>query len=75
MLKLVCSHKIRARSGGRGRDNHHWKRDPFHMTADGKITLCGRDCSEWLKMDDRPIAEAVADHHCCARCAKKAEAA
>lgn len=73
MFKLVCSHKTRARTGSGGRDNQHWKRDPFHLSRGDGLTLCGRDCSEWLKMDDRPIREAISDPNCCSRCWKKAE--
>lgn len=44
-------------------------RDVFHIQKSGMATLCGRDCSEWIRMDARPAAEAKADKDCCARCA------
>jgi hypothetical protein len=46
-----------------------WGRDVFHIQKSGMTTLCGRDCSEWMRMDPRPAAEAKADKDCCARCA------
>ena len=65
MFKLVCSNKPSGRN--------HGNAEMFHLTHDNVKTLCGRGCSEWVKMDDMPLQEAVSSSYCCSRCAKKSE--
>ena len=73
-LRLVCSNKPRP-SVQRGAKGHAgWGRDVFHAAKSSMATLCGRDCSEWLHLDPRPVAEALTDPHFCLRCAGKAQA-
>lgn len=56
-------------STGAGRLKQWWGRDVFHLTSDGKKTLCGRDCTEYGRLD-----EADADNvNCCERCASRAK--
>lgn len=66
MVKLVCSNKPSGRN--------HGNAELFHITSDRMKTLCGRDCSEWLTLDDKPLDDAVSNGYCCSRCAKKAAA-
>lgn len=68
-VSLTCSNKPRAATRASGKGNQWWKRDVFHVQKSGMTTLCGRDCSEWLRLDSRPAAEAKANPDCCARCA------
>lgn len=33
------------------KDAHWWKRDPYHLSEDGKLTLCGRKVEDWSEID------------------------
>lgn len=69
---LVCSNRPRpsTRTGGKG--NHWWARDVFHVSNDGRVTLCGRDCTEWLVISEQGNAREVAGRtDCCAPCSRK----
>lgn len=68
----VCSHNTRAstqnsRSYMLKTGASAWGRDPYHLLGEGKRTLCGRDCSEWLTIG--PL-ESI-DSDCCIRCASR----
>jgi len=70
LLKLVCSRTRRARTGG-GRNNEFWKREVFHVRRSDTLTHCGLDCSDWLDIEPRERNATLADHNCCARCARQ----
>lgn len=70
LLKLVCSPRIRARTGG-GRDNAWWKRDVFHIRRSETLTHCGLDCADWLDIEPRERNAALGDRNCCRRCARQ----
>ena len=65
----VCSNKPRASTRTSGKGNQWWKRDTYHAAKSGMTTFCGRDASEWIRMDRKPTAEAMADRDFCQRCA------
>lgn len=63
----VCSNKPRAATKTGKGGAHWWKREVYHLVrVDEKLTLCGRDRSEWLTIG--PISSI--DAHCCAYCAR-----
>lgn len=73
----VCSNKPKP-SVARGKGFYKtgaaiWGRDTYHAAKSGMTTFCGRDASEWLRMDRKPTAEALADNDFCKRCAAKLE--
>lgn len=70
-LKPVCSPRPRPSVQKGAKGNQWWRRDVYHMTADGRSTLCGRDCSDWLRLDCVIVIPAV-DADCCKRCAARA---
>lgn len=75
IIQPTCSHKPRpsvqnSRSYFLRTGASAWGRDVYHAQKSGITTACGRDCSEWLRMDPRPLADALADKDFCARCAK-----
>jgi hypothetical protein len=72
-LSLTCSAKPKARVQRGAKGHAGWDREPFHIQRSGITTLCGRDCSEWLRIGEREAHEAIRDPGCCRRCARKAE--
>lgn len=68
-VALTCSPRPRARTGG-GRNNEHWRREPFHIQISASETACGLDCTDWLRLEPRDLTDALSDRHCCMRCAK-----
>lgn len=42
-----------------------WGKDTWHIQKSGVKTLCGIDCSEWMRLGQIEI-----DHHLCSRCEK-----
>jgi hypothetical protein len=68
-VNLTCSANPKP-SVQRGCKGHAgWGRDVFHVQQSGMSTLCGRDCSEWLRIGPREATDALADRHICSRCA------
>jgi hypothetical protein len=72
-MHFVCTYRrsTPVQSSLRPKGHQWWLRDVFHASEDGKQTLCGRYATEWLKLDARPVAEALEDRSLCSRCAKK----
>ena len=52
--------------GGSKFGHQYWKKDVWHIQADNKKTLCGRDASNYLT-----IGPVEPDQHLCDRCRKK----
>lgn len=69
LQKLVCSNKPKPRVQRGARGHAGWGRDVFHVQRSGMTTLCGIDCSEWLRLDPKEKGDVIADPDCCARCA------
>lgn len=66
----VCTARPRpAIHSGRKGGSQWWARDVYHLRNpfDAELTLCGRDCSEWLVMGEMTVI----NHHCCKRCANE----
>jgi hypothetical protein len=71
-VRPTCSARPRASvQNNRSKGHEWWAREPFHIQKSGIATLCGRDCSEWLRLDPRDAQEALEDRNCCRRCAAK----
>lgn len=68
-VAITCSNKTRAPTQRSGKGHQWWKRDVFHVQKSGTSTMCGVDCSEWLRMDPKDKAEVIGNADCCARCA------
>ena len=70
MVLGVCSNKPRP-SVQTGRETKTgasiWGRDVWHIQKSGMSTICGIDCSEWIRLGETEI-----DWNCCERCKKKA---
>lgn len=69
----VCSNKARAATHSNGtHGNQWWKRDVYHAHSDemGDRTVCGFRDGEWLKMDVKPLLDALKDDSFCDRCSK-----
>lgn len=64
----VCSAKPRA-STQSAKGHQWWRRDVYHIRhpLDAELTLCERDCSDWLVIG--PI-DGI-DPNCCKRCAAR----
>lgn len=71
MTRFACSLKPRPRTATAARNNTWWKREPYHALASGILTECGRDASEWLRIDDISDAAALADTNLCAICKRR----
>jgi hypothetical protein len=69
LVNLTCSAKPRPSVQKGAKGNQWWKREAFHVQRSGMKTLCGRDCSEWLRMEPREAGAAKDDPNCCSRCA------
>lgn len=69
-LMAVCSNKPRPSVGTRKNGGKWWARDVYHIQQSGMTTLCGVDCSEWLRIGE--LDALTVD--CCERCAKKVAA-
>jgi hypothetical protein len=69
MLQLTCSPKPRASVQKGDKGHQFWKLDLFHVQRSGTSTLCGRDCSECLRVEPRDVAAVLEDRNCCSRCA------
>ena len=67
----TCSNKprpsVQTNRNQMGTKNGGYAKDPWHIQKSGVQTLCGIDCSEWLRM-----GEVSQDHDLCERCRKKA---
>ena len=70
-VNLTCSQKVRA-STGSARGKQWWRSEVFHIQRSGVTTLCGRDCSEWLRIGPCVVDRAISDRNCCSRCASRA---
>lgn len=70
-VPLTCSDKPRPSVHKGAKGHQWWSRDVYHVQHSDMTTLCGRDCSDWLRMEPREAAEVLEDHHLCRRCADK----
>lgn len=74
-MKIVCSNRPRPSTTTSGKGNHWWAREVFHVSNDGRVTLCGRDCTDWLVIREQANAQEVAARsECCAPCSRKISA-
>lgn len=69
-VRLTCSARPRPSVQTNHSKGHAWwARDVFHIQRSGITTLCGCDCSEWLRIEPREISAAIEDRSCCKKCA------
>lgn len=68
MVRAVCSNRPRPSVHKGAKGNQYWKRDVWHIQKSGVTTLCGIDCSEWLRIGDIEI-----DDNCCEKCRRKTQ--
>ncbi len=67
-FQTVCSAKRRAPTQS-VRGHQWWARDVYHLRMDEEhVTLCGRDCSEWLMIGDADLGGCLTDTNICKRC-------
>lgn len=69
IVNLTCSARPRPSVHNGAKGSQWWKRDVFHVQQTGTSTLCGRDCSDWLRMEPREARSAESDPNCCIKCA------
>lgn len=66
-LILMCSLFGNA-SGARRRSGYTNASETFHVVDQAtKRTLCGRDATEWIKMEG-DATDAIGNPYCCRRC-------
>lgn len=65
-LLIVCAGRAPIKSAGG--EVHHL------MDPATKRTLCGRDASDWLRIDSANFESALASAFCCARCNSRIDA-
>lgn len=68
-LRFVCSNKPKPRVQHGSKGHAGWDADVYHLAKSGIVTFCGCDCSEWLRLDPKPLSDAIADPNFCKRCA------
>lgn len=78
-IRPACSNKPRpsvqnSRSYSLKTGASAWGRDVYHALKSGMTTYCGIDASEFLRMDEMPIASARADDNFCKRCERQCSA-
>lgn len=67
---VMCSPRPRPSVQKGAKGHQWWLRDIFHLVdLSTRKALCGRDASEWLKIDDLAAQTAIENTHCCTRCA------
>lgn len=69
-FKVVCSNKPHASTQKGAKGSQWWKRDVYHVARSGITTLCGIDCSDWLRIGNMQAL----DGDCCKKCFAKAPA-
>ena len=74
-IRPACSNKPRPSvRNNHSKGHQHWKRDIYHALKSGMTTYCGIDASDFLRMDEMPIASARAEHNFCQRCERQCSA-
>lgn len=68
-IRPACSNKVRPSVHKGSKGNQWWTREVYHAMKSGITTYCGIDASNFLRMDQMPIAHARADDNFCKRCA------
>jgi hypothetical protein len=68
-VDLTCSHRPRPSVQKGDKGHAGWGRDPYHVQRSGITTLCGKDCSEWLRIGPREAFDVISDPNLCGRCA------
>lgn len=67
----ICSNKPHASTqNSHSKGHQYWRKDVYHLASElfAAETKCGLDASEYLKIGEMELDDAIGDFHLCEKC-------